>query len=366
MAKEKLVRVAQNIYRRGSAWWIQYRVPIHDGASQTRVKQERVPHCSSLGQAKKALALRTAQLFVGQYTEKTARSVTLGEFVPIFLASRDGMPVQKFYRQQLRDRFGAWFSRTLNEIGRDEVLRVYQTRCREAALSTARAEIAALRALYNEAIAQGVCERNPCQKLRLKEPQNARDRVLNEAETKALFDAATKRTDFVRPLFFVLYFTGCRLSEALTLTWDAVALDEGVIRFRDAKSDAPRSVPVTERCASELRRWKTRKKHDTLVFPNPQKSGPLVKVSKSWASLLEEACVQSVTRHDMRHNFVSQLQRAGVNDTVIADLTGHRTLTQLKRYSHSRDEARREAVARLPLAQSLRSQKQPNKPKTGH
>lgn len=125
-------------------------------------------------------------------------------------------------------------------------------------------------------------------------------------------------------------------------------------------------TPVTERCASELRRWKTRKKHDTLVFPNPQKSGPLVKVSKSWASLLEEACVQSVTRHDMRHNFVSQLQRAGVNDTVIADLTGHRTLTQLKRYSHSRDEARREAVARLPLAQSLRSQKQPIKPKTGH
>jgi integrase len=55
--------------------------------------------------------------------------------------------------------------------------------------------------------------------------------------------------------------------------------------------------------------------------------------------------------HDLRHNFTSQLQAAGVSDSIIMAITGHKTHVMLHRYSHANDEYERKAIDVLPTVE---------------
>ncbi len=57
--------------------------------------------------------------------------------------------------------------------------------------------------------------------------------------------------------------------------------------------------------------------------------------------------------HDLRHNFTSQLQAAGISDSIIMSITGHKTHVMLHRYSHSNDEHKRKALEALPDHQAV-------------
>mgnify|MGYP003525981382 FL=1 len=57
--------------------------------------------------------------------------------------------------------------------------------------------------------------------------------------------------------------------------------------------------------------------------------------------------------HDLRHNFTSQLQAAGISDSIIMSITGHKTHVMLHRYSHSNDEHKRKALKALPDHQAV-------------
>jgi hypothetical protein len=58
--------------------------------------------------------------------------------------------------------------------------------------------------------------------------------------------------------------------------------------------------------------------------------------------------VTNLTRHDLRHNFVSMLHAAGVADSIIMSMTGHKTTATLHRYSHTNDQMKRDALAAFP------------------
>lgn len=347
--KSSLVRVERGIYVRPSSqtYWIQYRRPLVPGGKRTRVVQERLKGCSSAAQARKVLALRQAEIFVGEHRRPSSADMTLGEFVPRFLASRTGKRTLGKYAQQLRDRFSAWWSRPLSAISRADVIGWYVGRLTESAVSTANNEFAALRALFNEAIAQDVLAKSPCVRVRIQAAHNARHRVLTNDEAHRLERAAEKRRDFMRPLFFLLYSTGARLREVLSLRWAQVDLPALRLTLVDAKSLAPRVVPLAANAAAHLRWWR-RVSRGEHVFPSRSRTGYLVQVGKSWRSLCRNANVAGLVRHDLRHNFVSQLQNAGVPDAIVMALTGHRTTKSFQRYSHALDASLRRAVDALP------------------
>lgn len=322
------------------------------GGKRTRSKQERVKFCTSLAQAQKARAVKISELFTGQFRD-VERDITLHEFLSTFLASRRGKRTVKKYEQQITQRFSKWMGRALASIERDEVIAWYHSRLESVAVSTANNEISAIRALLNEAKHRRIIRTNPVERIQLKAPNNERDRILSDKEALGLEAQARERNDFMRPLYFVLYSTGCRLSEALKLEWKNIDMKTLWIRFHDAKSGSMRRVPLAESAARHLRWWR-KQCRGKLVFPNPQRTAPLVQIGKSWRSLCRAAKVANLRRHDLRHNFVSQLQMQGVGDSIIAELSGHRTLTSLRRYSHSRDEAKVAAVA-LMLKSSHRA-----------
>lgn len=70
-------------------------------------------------------------------------------------------------------------------------------------------------------------------------------------------------------------------------------------------------------------------------------------IRKGWIRLCRAAEIENLRPHDLRHNFTSQLQAAGVSDSIIMSITGHKTHVMLLRYSHANDEHKRKALGCL-------------------
>ena len=74
-------------------------------------------------------------------------------------------------------------------------------------------------------------------------------------------------------------------------------------------------------------------------FAEDFKLDPSKQITERGHSKSNEAAPTTNMRiHDLRHNFTSQLQAAGVSDSIIMAFTGHKTRVMLHRHAHANDE----------------------------
>jgi site-specific recombinase XerD len=60
-------------------------------------------------------------------------------------------------------------------------------------------------------------------------------------------------------------------------------------------------------------------------------------------------CPEFTRAHDLRHQFASRAQEAGMNPLLVAELLGHATLVMTRRYTHLGLDTKREAMEKLGL-----------------
>lgn len=341
----------------GGTWYIKYRAPLPghyapDISPPTKQVKERLPNCRNKSQAEGVLMARKAAIFEGTYQrKKRTEPTTLASFSPRFLEAKRHLRTVKKYRQQLNQHLMPHFgSKPIEAITSQDVSAYYNKRLdTEAAISTVNGEMACLKSLFSEAMSVGIVQINPVRGIRLQNPNNVRDRLLSSEETGSLFAAASQFDDFVRPLFHVLYHTGMRLGEALALQWSDIEVELGRVIIRQSKSGDGRKVPLRDVLAEEMVLWRPKAKGSQWVFPaRYDNSKPMQSVRKGWLRLCEQAEVTNLRPHDLRHNFTSQLQAAGVSDSTIMAITGHKTHVMLHRYSHAADESKFAAVETMP------------------
>ena len=66
----------------------------------------------------------------------------------------------------------------------------------------------------------------------------------------------------------------------------------------------------------------------------------------SWTAARKAAGVEC-RWHDLRHSFVSRMAESQASDATIMSLAGHLSRKMMERYSHTRNEAKRQAIAVL-------------------
>ena len=59
-------------------------------------------------------------------------------------------------------------------------------------------------------------------------------------------------------------------------------------------------------------------------------------ISGSFASACEACGIDGLTLHDLRHEAASRLFEKGFNMMEVSTITGHESLSMLKRYTHLR------------------------------
>ncbi len=132
--------------------------------------------------------------------------------------------------------------------------------------------------------------------------------------------------------------TGMRKSEQFSSTWEQVDLERGFIYLSMTKNSTDRFVTLNSAAVEVLRRLQERHKEiglpkDSTLFHSKREG--LIRNPRKWfATALEQAGIEGVTWHTLRHTFASRLVMAGVDLKTVQELMGHKTIAMTARYAH--------------------------------
>lgn len=201
--------------------------------------------------------------------------------------------------------------------------------------STATKYLALLSHLYTIAIKEwrlGV--QNPVSNIRKPKAEEGRDRRLMDGEEVRLMAVLSnsgkgpRANTWVEPMARLAIETAMRESELLKLKWTDVDLAKCTALARDTKNgDKIRLIPLSSRAVAIL----SDLPHsiDGRVFPTTQQA-----VVQSFTRACKRAEIEGLRFHDLRHEAASRFFEKGLDIMEVAAITGHKTLSTLRRYVH--------------------------------
>ena len=181
---------------------------------------------------------------------------------------------------------------------------------------------------------------NPCRNIR-RYRRRGRDRFLSREEVRRLGKALARHDGHILAAAVrLLLLTGCRKSEIMTLRWRDYR--DGRLFLRDSKT-GPRTVWLSS-VAREVLDGLPRKR--VSVFPGRRRmrSASLQCLDQFWRDLRDEANLQDVRLHDLRHSYATLALQAGETVPTIGRLLGHGDPQTTLKYIHLADETVRQAV----------------------
>ena len=207
--------------------------------------------------------------------------------------------------------------------------------------ATVNRKAGALSKMLREAQEAGVIARAP--RVRRTKEAQSRFRYLDRSEEKVLLAYwKAKAQGDMHDLTLFLLDSGARIfSEAVPARWDAFAPDFATVTLWETKTDVPRTVPLTARTRTMLKR---RKK------ALPDSKGPFVhiergRVYRSWEHMrLDVPPFVDVTPHTLRHTCCTRLVLGGVDIKRVMSWMGHSSITTTMRYMQIRPQALEEVL----------------------
>lgn len=146
-------------------------------------------------------------------------------------------------------------------------------------------------------------------------------------------------------LIWFQYHTGLRIGNTLALRWRDVDLIAGTATVLRTKNGDPHVAALSDRVIVELQKLPNRQP-DAWVFANNAGTKPQC-IKRLWAKVTKIAGLPGRGIHQLRHGCGSALALAGVNQSMIMSVMGHKTLTASARYLHSNVNDRRAVVTRV-------------------
>jgi integrase len=143
-------------------------------------------------------------------------------------------------------------------------------------------------------------------------------------------------------LFELALETAMRLSELYTLEISQVRLAERTVFLERTKNGDKRQVPLSSVACAALRDWLETAASDPqrrllLPFYDGNRKKTTSRLSRIWSRIFEHAGCPDVRWHDLRHEATCRLyERTTLSDLQISRITGHRSLSMLRRYANLR------------------------------
>lgn len=161
---------------------------------------------------------------------------------------------------------------------------------------------------------------------RLPRPR-ARSRVLTELEVASMVGVIGQTDATLGRLVQFLADTGCRVGEALALTWTNVDLPTSRVTFTHTKNGEVRTVPLTPTAMVALGSPSARR-------PFPVTSSQL---NHAWRRAMVALNItdRDFVPHALRHTFGTKLAASGVSLPVVMRFLGHKDVQSAMRYQHA-------------------------------
>lgn len=266
---------------------------------------------------------------------------TFAEIAEAFLAAhgprlkpRTREEYERLIRQRLLPAFG---HRRLADISPADVTAFHNKESNNP--RTANFALAVLSKIMSWAEAQGLrpSGTNPCRHVG-RYTENRRQRFLSDIEverlgdTLATLEASGDVTVYMAAAVRLLLLTGARLSEVLTLKWQYVDLQRGLLLLPDSKT-GQKPVFLNDEAKAVLGTL-PRLPDNAYVICGTSPGAHLVNLQKPWRRIRGAADLDDVRLHDLRHSFASIAAASGASLLLIGKLLGHSSVLTTERYAH--------------------------------
>ena len=223
----------------------------------------------------------------------------------------------------------------LDEINVRDVNLWIGKRMKEVNPSTAKRELATLKAILNTAIREELMEKNPCNNANKIKGIKGRMRYWTAEELLKVLQTATE----INPEFadFILWasLSAMRRGEIVNMKWkDIVTLDNGEtkVHIPISKSDKPRHIPCNKQMMDILtrQRQRTTQSEDDKVFGIYYRT--VGRHMRAIQQKLREEGITDIRFHDLRTFNISTALLAGVDPNTLTGITGHADLQMINKH----------------------------------
>jgi integrase/recombinase XerD len=226
-------------------------------------------------------------------------------------------------------------------------LTAYMASKRDDKASTANRRLTVFKRFYRHALRQHLVEQDPCLKLRAAKQAQRFPKVLSEEQITALLSTPDTNQALGlrdRTMLELMYASGLRVSEIVSLKTVALGLNEGVVRVVNGKGGKERLVPFGTEAGDWLRRYLQEARPVLLegktcqeVFVGRHTGSGLTRqafwsIIKRYAQLADIKV--ALSPHTLRHAFATHLLNHGADLRVVQLLLGHADISTTQIYTH--------------------------------
>ena len=172
---------------------------------------------------------------------------------------------------------------------------------------------------------------NPVTLIKKPPSTKGRDRILNNEELGRLFSELEKINSWYKPLVEFALETAMRRGELMSLNWANINFEKSVAFLPLTKNGDSRYVPLSTKALRILKSLP--RDIEGRVFPLNKDT-----VSVLFLRASRRAKLDDVRFHDLRHMAITRLASIFSSPMELASISGHKSLSMLKRYTHLRAE----------------------------
>ncbi len=222
---------------------------------------------------------------------------------------------------------------------------------------TSARRLSSLRQFCQWAVRESLFESDPSALIEAPKLGRPLPKTLTESEVEALLEAPDLDTAEGlrdRCMLELLYATGLRVSELVSLSADQIGLAQGVVRVV-GKGNKERLVPMGEEAGDWIRRFAAGARGEILgqracnaFFPT-RRGGGMTRQA-FWYRVKKHARAAGIrvdlSPHTVRHAFATHLLNHGADLRVVQMLLGHSSLSTTQIYTHVARERLKTLYAR--------------------
>lgn len=227
---------------------------------------------------------------------------------------------------------------------------------REYASSSVARKLAAVKSFVHFLVREGYLKDDPTATLESPRLRKRLPKTLTRSEVEQLLDAPAKGDDPKslrdRALLEVLYATGMRVTELVSLQLNDANLASGSVRVMHGKRQKERIIPIHPRAIEALDVYLQRGRIHMVKEPKEQalfvnfQGKPLTRqglwlIIKHYVE--EVGITKAVTPHTLRHSFATHLLTGGAKLPDVQKLLGHANVSTTQIYTHLTGDELREA-----------------------
>jgi integrase/recombinase XerD len=210
--------------------------------------------------------------------------------------------------------------------------------------STAR-QLSSFRRFYRFMVRENLIEVDPTAQIAMPKIGRSLPKSLSEAEVDALLEAPTVADPLGhrdRTMLEVLYATGLRVSELVSLKHNQVNLNQGVMRVV-GKGNRERLIPLGDEAVGWLQQFMQGPRVEILLerqtdYLFPTRRGDRMTRQAFWHIIKRYSKKAGVEKelspHTLRHAFATHLLNHGADLRVVQMLLGHSDLSTTQIYTH--------------------------------